>query len=218
MEITADYFNIDVSDRIALAKNQEVTDEHSEAMKAAHVPNYDRITQVSYFTNDFDTETEGVDIVATYPTDFFGGTTDFSLAYNWTDTVVSKAGTVTKNEELKVERLEDGLPHHRATFTVAQNWEDISAFVRTNYFGSYFATNAFTKFPVEADSAVTVDAEATYRLSDNISVSAGGQNIFDQEAERLDEAQSKEFGAIYYETSPFGINGAYWYLKANYNF
>ena len=218
MEITADYFNIDVSDRIALANNREATEKHWNAMEDAGISNPRSIEKISYFTNDFDTETEGVDIVATYPAEFFGGTTDFSLAYNWTDTVVSKAGTVTKNEELKVERLEDGLPHHRATFTVAQNWEAISAFVRTNYFGSYFATNAFTKFPVDADSAVTVDAEATYRLTDNISVSAGGQNIFDQEAERLDEDSSKKFGAIYYETSPFGINGAYWYLKANYNF
>ena len=218
MEITADYFNIDVSDRIALANNQDATEKHWNAMEDAGISNPRSIEKISYFTNDFDTETEGVDIVATYPTDFFGGTTDFSLAYNWTDTVVSKAGTVTKNEELKVERLEDGLPHHRATLTVAQNWEDISAFVRTNYFGSYFATNAFTKFPVEAESAVTVDAEATYRLSDNISVSAGGQNIFDQEAERLEKDNAESYGAIYYETSPFGINGAYWYLKANYNF
>ena len=218
MEITADYFNIDVDDRIALTKHMDVTSQQEETMEKAGIRN-ENISQVNYFTNDFDTETEGVDIVATYPTDFFGGTTDFSLAYNWTDTVVANLGEVTKKSPGKIKRLESGLPNHRATFTVAQNWEDISAFVRTNYFGSYYATHTpGDDFVTDADSAVTVDAEATYRLSDNISVSAGGQNIFDQEAERLNEAQSKEFGAIYYETSPFGINGAYWYLKANYNF
>ena len=133
--------------------------------------------------------------------------------------MVANAGDETKENQDKIKRLEYGLPNHRATFTVAQNWEDISAFVRTNYFGSYYATHTpGDDIATDADSAVTVDAEATYRLSDNISVSAGGQNIFDQEAERLNEAQSKEFGAIYYETSPFGINGAYWYLKANLNF
>lgn len=218
MEITADYFNIDVSDRIGIANNQDATWKHWKAMEDAGIPNPRNIKKISYFTNDFDTETEGVDIVATYPAEFFSGATDFSLAYNWTDTVVSDVGEVTKKEKLKVERLEDGLPHHRATFTVAQDWEDISAFVRTNYFGSYFATSAFGEFSAEADSAVTVDAEATYRVSDNISISAGGQNIFDQEAEKLDEESAKTLGAIYYETSPFGIEGAYWYLKASYNF
>ena len=218
MEITADYFNIDVDDRIALSNNQDA-EAKWETMKAAGISNAESIVKISYFTNDFDTETEGVDIVATYPTDFFGGTTDFSLAYNWTDTVVANPGEETKENQDKIKRLEDGLPNHRATFTVAQNWEDISAFVRTNYFGSYYATHTpGDDIATDADSAVTVDAEATYRLSDNISVSAGGQNIFDQEAERLEKDNAESYGAIYYETSPFGINGAYWYLKANYNF
>ena len=125
---------------------------------------------------------------------------------------------MTANNDGKVKNLQEGFPHQRATFTVAQNWEDISAFIRTNYFGGHYAINAFGEHTKEADSAVTVDAEATYRLNDNISVSAGGQNIFGQEAERLDNDSSKKYGAIYYETSPFGINGAYWYLKASYDF
>ena len=218
MKITIDYFNIDVNDRIALASDVTTTDSHRRAMKKAGIANYQRINKVSYFTNDFDTETQGVDIVATYPANFFGGTTDFSLANSWTDTEVTNAGKVTANNDGKVKTLQEGFPHQRATFTVAQNWEDISAFIRTNYFGGHYAINAFGEHSKQAASAVTVDAEATYRLNDNISVSAGGQNIFDQEAERLDNDSSKKFGAVYYETSPFSINGAYWYLKASYDF
>ncbi len=220
VEITADYFNIEVSDRIAITRQQDTTAKHIKHMTDAGIPNAERFDKVSYFTNDFDTETEGVDIVATYGTDFFGGTTDFSMAYNWTDTVVTNEGEAIGEEERKkkVKTLQEGLPHHRATLTVAQSWQDISAFIRTNYFGSYYAEHAFSDVTTDAAPAVTVDAEATYRLTEHLSLSAGGQNIFDREAERLDDASAAKYGAVYYESSPMGINGAFWYLKADYNF
>ena len=223
VEITADYFNIEVEDRIALTSNAAPTAGQITAMTAAGIPNAELLGQINYFTNDFDTETEGVDIVATFGADLFGGSTDFSLAYNWTDTKVTNQGSSTSDS--KVKRLEEGLPNHRATFTMAQNWDGVSAFVRTNYFGEYYAVHA-DWFGTDADSAVTVDAEVTYALTDSMSVSVGGQNIFDQDAERINgsagllaEGEPDDvLGAIFYETSPMGIEGAFWYMKASYNF
>ena len=66
-------------------------------------------------------------------------------------------------------RLEEGMPDHRATFTVNQSWEDVSAFVRMNYFGEYYATHADDTsewFSETARSAVTFDAEASYFFND----------------------------------------------------
>ena len=81
-------------------------------------------------------------------------------------------------------------------------------------------------FGTNADSAMTVDVEVTYDLSDNFNVSVGAQNIFDQEAEKIDGSAGavaegvpgNVLGAIFYETSPYGIEGSYWYVKAGYNF
>ena len=223
VEITADYFNIEVEDRIALTSNAAPTAGQVTSMTAAGIPNAELLGQINYFTNDFNTETEGVDIVATYGADLFGGSTDFSLAYNWTDTKVTNQGSSTSDS--KVKRLEEGLPNHRATFTMAQNWDGISAFVRTNYFGEYYAVHA-DWFGNDADSAVTVDAEMTYDLTDSMTLSVGGQNIFDQDAERIDgsagaigeDVPGNVLGGIFYETSPMGIEGAFWYMKASYNF
>ena len=223
VEITADYFNIEVEDRIALTSNAAPTDGQITSMTAAGIPNAELLGQINYFTNDFDTETEGVDIVATYGADLFGGSTDFSLAYNWTDTKVTNQGSSTSDS--KVKRLEEGLPNHRATLTMAQDWDGVSAFVRTNYFGEYYAVHA-DWFGNDADSAVTVDAELTYDLTDSMTVSVGGQNIFDQNAERLigstgaagEDVSGDHLGGIFFETSPMGIEGAFWYMKASYNF
>ena len=180
-----------------LTSNAAPTAGQITAMTAAGIPNAELLGQINYFANDFDTSTEGFDLVATYGADLFGGSTDFSLAYNWTDTKVDKRGhscatpqkPASKDNDCvtsdsKVKRLEEGLPNHRATFTMAQSWDGISAFVRTNYFGEYYAMHA-DWFGTDADSAFTVDAEVTYALTDSMSVSVGGQNIFDQDAERI---------------------------------
>ena len=223
VELTADWFNIEVDDRIALTSNAAPTDAQRAAMTAAGIPNAELIGEVNYFTNDFNTETSGLDIVATYSADLMGGSTDFSAAYNYTDTEVSDQGNVTSDS--KVKRLEEGLPNHRATFTMDQQWENVSAFVRANYYGEYYAVHA-DWFGTNADSAMTVDVEVTYDINDNFNVSVGAQNIFDQEAEKIDGSAGavaagvpgNVLGAIYYETSPMGIEGAFWYVSAGYNF
>ena len=223
VEVTADWFKIEVENRIALTSNADTTSAQRAAMAAAGVPNPELIGQVNYFTNDFNTDTQGLDIVATYGADLFGGSTDFSAAYNMTDTKVSSQGSATSDS--KVKRLEEGLPNHRATFTMAQSWENVNAFVRANYFGEYYAVHA-DWFGTEADAAVTVDMEVTYSINDSFDVSLGAQNLFDQEAERIDGSAGavaegvtgNVLGAIFYETSPMGIEGSYWYVKAGYNF
>ena len=223
VEVTIDAFQIEVEDRIALTSNAAPTDAQRAAMGAAGVPNPELIGEVNYFTNDFNTETKGVDVVATYGADLFGGSTEFSAAYNYTKTEVSDQGNVTSDS--KVKRLEEGLPNHRATLTMAQSWENVSAFVRANYFGEYYAVHA-DWFGTDADAAVTVDMEVTYMLNDSFDISVGAQNIFDQDAERINGSAGAlgegvpdgVLGAIFYETSPMGVEGAFWYVKAGYNF
>ena len=125
-----------------------------------------------------------------------------------------------------MKRLEEGLPEDRMTLTLDQSWSDkVSSFVRANYFGEYYAVHA-DWFGTDADAAVTVDMEVTYNLTDNFNVSVGAQNLFDQKAERIEGSAGavaegvpgNVLGAIFYETSPMGIEGAYWYVKAGYNF
>ena len=63
-------------------------------------------------------------------------------------------------------------------------------------------------------------------LNDSFDISVGAQNIFDQDAERINGSAGAlaegvpdgVLGAIFYETSPMGVEGAFWYVKAGYNF
>jgi iron complex outermembrane receptor protein len=219
---TLDYYNIEVTDRLAQSSQINVLAADYKALEALGVVNPELISAVSYFSNDFDTTTQGVDVVANYTMALMGGDTLLSLAYNWNETTVDQFNPETTNEG-KVHRLEEGMPDHRATFTVSQSWEDVSAFVRVNYFGEYFATHADDACAVGcwneiADSAVTVDAEVSYFLNDSITLSAGANNIFDQEAQKLPAESYGQLGAEYYESGPFDYNGGFYYVKATYNF
>jgi iron complex outermembrane receptor protein len=223
--MTVDYYNIQVADRISQSDKINLSTTDKDALKAAGVPNVDSLQQVSFFTNDFDTTTQGVDVVANFTADVFEGSSTFSLAYNWNETEVTQFSDITG--VFKVKRLEEDLPKHRGTFTWAQSWDALSIFTRVNYYGEYQGVHVdYDATAITADAAVTVDFEVNYYLSDAVTLSAGAQNIFDQDAERVQQTagldaeglQKNNWGGVFYETSPFGFNGGFYYLKATYNF
>ncbi|WP_338367335.1 TonB-dependent receptor [uncultured Pseudoalteromonas sp.] len=220
--LTLDYYNIDVEDRISQSEKIVLSQADKDTLEAAGVPNAQSYAQVSFFTNDFDTTTQGIDLVANYTADMLGGSSTFSLAYNWNETEVTKFSDITG--EFKVKRLEEDLPNHRATLTWAQQWESFSMFTRANYYGEYQGVHVdYDATAKTADAAVTIDAEITYFLNESISFSVGAQNIFDQDAEKLDFEDrtgipNNNWGGQYYETSPYGINGGFYYAKATYTF
>ncbi|MBL4940097.1 MAG: TonB-dependent receptor [Colwellia sp.] len=218
--MTLDYYNIEVTDRIAQSSQITVNPNDYAALRELGVKNPELISAVTFFQNSFDTTTQGLDIVANYSMELMGGDTQLSLAWNYNDTTVDKFDSATTSLG-KVRRLEDGLPENRGTFTVAQSWDNISMFIRANYFGEYYATHAddTSEWGSEyADSAFTFDAEVSYFMSDSVTLTAGANNLLDQKAQKLKDGTAGVLGAVYYESGPFDFNGGYYYVKATYNF
>ncbi|MCL1068155.1 TonB-dependent receptor [Shewanella olleyana] len=218
--LTVDYYNIEVTGRIAQSSQIAVEPEDYDDLRDAGVEFPELISAVTYYTNDFDTTTQGVDIVGSYETELLAGDTMFSLAYGWTDTNVDKFDPNTTDEG-KVRRLEDGIPAHRATLTWGQTWDDVSISLRGNYFGEYYATHAddTSDWGSEtADSAVTIDLEVSYTMFEQLTLSVGANNLFDQKAQELKDGTKGELGAVYYESGPFDYNGGFYYGKLSYVF
>jgi len=214
--ITIDYFNIEVKDRITLSKDFKVTDEDVEFLESIGILDASSFDSVKYFTNDFDTTTKGVDVVANYQMSMFGGDTKYSLAYNWTDTSIENWNQEYVSETV-VKQMEDGLPDHKGTFTINHVNGDFDGFVRFVYFGEHFEAHAEVgDWPIDIDAALTVDAELSYAVSDNMVVSLGAQNIFDKYPNKNPYADI--LGAKYPVTSVMGFSGGYYYLRAKYQF
>ena len=80
LNVTVDYYRVAVRDRIARSAQLALTsDEKAEAGRLG----FEDIEKVAFYANAFDTTTNGVDIVATYPMQFAGGTTLWTFAGNY---------------------------------------------------------------------------------------------------------------------------------------
>ena len=209
VNVTLDYFNIEVKDRLSLSTNFELTDAERQQLLAAGITSAGNLQRFRFFVNDFTTRTQGIDVVLTAPV----GKGDVSLAYNYTDTEVTDSTDLTG--ELRIRLLEEGVPKNRWSLTmrhpVNANWDVLG---RASYFGGWWEG---TLVEHEFSSEMVFDVETTYAFSDTgISLTVGGQNILNNYPDKI--LQPYRFGNLYGEYSPFGFAGAFWYAKANYNF
>ncbi len=227
--VTIDYYNIKMEDRITLSSTQDLSDADRAALDAIGYEGASSLSSLRFFTNDFDTTTQGIDLVANYSMEMWGGDTDWGLVYNWTDTQVDEFNPANI-DETRVRQLEENLPDVRATISMNHRRGDWRTTVRYNHYSGFYEAHLDDGgLPIEASRTATVDLEIGYDVSDNLNIAFGAQNLFD---EYPDELTSFTFpcdgeicnyaedvaGAKYPVTSPFGFNGGYYYLKAGYSF
>ena len=119
LDVSIDYYNITLEDRIALTSTQLLTQEDIDVLLAQGVADASSFTGIRFFTNDFDTTTQGIDIVASYSTDLFGGdNTLFRFAANWNKTQVDRFNPEIIDPLVRVRQLEGNLPEIRFSLTV----------------------------------------------------------------------------------------------------
>ncbi|ADN75224.1 TonB-dependent receptor [Ferrimonas balearica DSM 9799] len=214
--VTFDYYHIEVQDRISQTSPLTLTDDEIQALLNQGILDASSFSSVRYFTNDFDTTTQGVDLVANYRLSSGWGDTSFALAYNWNQTEVTDFNPANISDT-KVRLLEQNLPRHKGNLSANHRIGDYDGLLRLNYFGEYFEDHLDSEiFPIEGEAAWTVDAELRYHMADGVSAAIGAQNLLDQ---RADEHPWQGIaGARYPATAPVGINGGFYYLRLSYDF
>lgn len=215
--LTIDYFNVEVSDRLTRTSAIPLTQEDIDALLEQGIRDATSYSSVVYFANDFQTTTQGIDVVANYTHDLWGGEMKYGLAYNWTDTTVDEFNPAYINLA-KVMMLEDNLPEHRATVTFDWQRDKLDTLVRLNYFGEYYEdhVDAGGGLDIFAGSETTVDLELGYNFTEQWKVAGGARNLFD---ERPDiNPYAGLVGSQYPPTSPMGVNGGFYYVRAQYRF
>ncbi len=225
--VTIDYYHIEMDDRIALSSTFELDDADRTVLTNAGVIGASSLSALRFFTNDFDTTTQGVDLVVNYTTELLNGNTTFGLVYNWTDTEVTSPNSQTLSPT-RIRQLEENLPDVRATLSMNQKWENWRMIVRYNHYSGWYEAHLDDGgLPVEADRNATVDLEFGYDMTDAMHLTFGVQNLFDEYPEELTNinweacggCNSQDVaGARYPVTSPYGFNGGYYYVRVGYSF
>lgn len=214
--VTADAYRIETQDRISLGNFFTVTDADRAALVAGGNPEAASISEVQFFVNDFDTTTSGVDLVASYNEEMFGGDTTFALAANYNQTKVDDFSPEVISA-IRIKKIEESLPSTKGSFSINHQREVLHANVRVNYFGSYFEDHLDDGgLPINGESAVTVDLEVGARFASGLYFAVGAQNAFDKEPQN----NPYDFiaGSKYPVHAPYGINGGFYYARVGYKF
>lgn len=254
INVTVDYFNIEIKDRIAATGTIDISSRSAIAgvgcpdalaagrnlalcLQEAGVPGAADLSSVSFYTNDFSTTTQGVDLVATWNLDFGDmGNGTLNAAWNWTETEVDNAGQeVNRN---RVVGLENQNPQNRGVFTYNHFLNDFRFLARLrtydDWIDSSWSGDTTPRGPqglgytincgFNTDNCYSgenvVDLEAAYTWNSNYTFVIGANNAFDQDA-ALDQTNldgTVGNGSLYAGSTPWGTEGAFYYARVRVDF
>ena len=253
-EMTVDYFNIAVDDRIAISEQQDFrgllvqtgldnglsladlqiaadangdgrvdagdgeTSKILNALDAAGVLNSadfagsEDLATFAFFSNDFDTETQGVDLVASTRMSLFGGDTALALAVNHTRTKVTRIGGLGAT---RLRQIEENIPRWKGNASLRHTQGDWRALLRLNFHGGYAEAHLDNGSEwIDVEGELTLDAELAYMLKGGVELIGGAANLLDNFP--MQHEFQRTAGSKYPTTAPFGLSGGQYYLKVRY--
>ncbi|MGE0621741.1 MAG: TonB-dependent receptor plug domain-containing protein [Pseudomonadales bacterium] len=254
LELTVDYYNINVKDRISSTGTIDIADLYigdypdlvsqcgltvsvPECLQLIGVPGAADLSSVNFYTNDFETTTQGVDAVLTWSHDWGNfGLSNVSFAWNWTETEVDKIGDPISRDKLV--DLENFNPEHRGIITLNHFIGDFRLLFRASYYDDWTSadylddptfTQAQTNYTIDCTEdgcfkgKWIFDVEGAYTFADRYTIVAGAQNVFDQDApadanNSAGPNLSSNSGEQYDTSTPWGFDGGFWYVRLQADF
>ena len=255
LNVTVDYFNIELQNRISQTGTIDIAGlpvppgqncpgavanpvgNLASCLQELGVPGASDLSSVSFYTNDFDTTTEGVEIVGSYSADFGDmGNGVLNAAWTFIQTEVDSAGKeVDRN---RVVNLENFNPENRGVFTYNHFIGDFRLLARAAFYDDWVASSFSgdttargsngTNYTLDCqtnrdgcyDGEWIFDFEAAYTWNENYTFILGAQNAFDQDAPNdIDNndgtiSQGNRFAG----STPWGFEGQFLYGRVNINF
>jgi iron complex outermembrane receptor protein len=213
---TIDVYQIDVSKRFSSSATVAVTPAIKANLVALGVSGASAFTSISWFTNDFDTRTKGVDVVGTYTRQIMGGKLDLTGAYNYNETTVT-AGSISTNPSQK-RLFEESRPKNN--FTASATWGSgpFEIVGRARYYGGWTDStgNSTGLIFQEFDALTLFDLAAIYQVNPNLAFKVGAENILGTYPDEALFQASR--GLIYSRNAPYDTNGGNYYVRLDARF
>ncbi len=236
LNVTVDYYNIKIEDRITLTENLQGADVVA-ILQAAGVVG----TSARFFINGIDTRTEGLDIVASYRVpDFGAGRFTLTAGYNINDNKITDrrtfSGFTAQRLFARPEsfRLTDGQPSNK--LNIGLDWEagKFGLTARGNRYGSVFLPGPSLDITIPKGSAPgditlspkwVMDLEVRFNPVEAVQLAVGANNLLDEYPDRLPFGTVNGFNfglnnsfLPYSSQSPFGFSGRFVYGRVSVEF
>lgn len=230
--LTLDAYQIDIRDRIVLSEDLPVSS------IAALKSRFQGFEQIAFYTNFVNTQTRGLDVVATYrhtlgPNSSLN--TSLAISLNQTEIVDMKgtpaqlqAGTAAKVlviDTVSQSLIETSQPRQRATLSLGYQYKKLNLLLRGNYFGEVTAwEKPGPGIPHRSQTfspRTLLDASISYAVKQEVVFSIGANNLLDVYPDRV----FSDYTAYNLGTTPFSRNvqqfgflGAFYYANVTINF
>lgn len=232
--LTVDAYKIDLDDRIVLSESISGSGV-DDILTAAGVTG---VGSARYFTNAIDTETQGIDIVTTYDLDLEDmGSLALSAAVNIGDTEVTNVkpnpselnvlgDSYVLFNDREIARFESSAPDSKLNLSATWNMDDFTVSLRSARFGEWRDQQSSGYVEVNDPQWIT-DLDVAYKVTDNIKLTLGVNNLFDDYAKVANEFLNEDgservstFGRIipFSPFSPYGNDGRFLYGRISINF
>ena len=223
--LTIDGYRIEVDDRIVLSEN--LTAANVRAFLTAQ--GFIGVGGGRFFINGVDTTTKGVDIIANYKvTTEEMGQFAFTLGANFNSTKVTKVPATPQLaaltpapilfDRVNVLTFEEGSPDSKFTGSIDWSKDAFGATVRATRYGSVLVPGTTQALDITLDSAVLIDLEARWNVVENVRLTVGADNVFDEYPTKLPPLLNSTSNTPFSNYSPFGRSGRYVYGRVSVSF
>ena len=237
--LTVDYFDITLQDRISLTGNIAISQEISDIMDEANLlGGVENLAEVKFFSNDFDTRTQGLDLLLAYDKEADNGNaTIATVAWNYTRTTLLSnsapqqisdflgqtlatpfdLSVLTPRRIIEIEKVN---PRHRVILSGRHIRGALHGMARLSYYDGWFACRNNSNSCVsgtaslldEFEGQVIADVEVGYTIAGNYRIAFGVDNVFNT-VPTAHEDETLSQGNIRPESTPWDYNGRAFVLR-----
>lgn len=221
LNLTVDYFRIELEDRILNSATFDITPEIAQQLEESGISGAGSIVSFNYYTNDMSTTNEGVEVVGSWVMDWDNfGRTDFAASWAWTKQQLDSF-TPGLLERSDIADLEDGIPHNRANFRANHTLGDWRFTLQANYYDEYFSV------PSDADPTrdywvgdkTILGGEVAYTFRENYTFVIGADNLLNTMPEKVRPVDVNSGTSNKYLTGgAFSPNGRFVYARVKAEF
>ena len=244
LSLTVDAYQIEIEDRVGITGRFN----GGQDPRFATILDASGLSQVQFMTNAVDTKTRGLDLVLNYQVPLSEGSLNLIAAANFTETEIprdangepviktgdflSGFGSVLFNRE-EVSRIEVAQPRNKIILGANFQNKGFSFSVNATRFGeidyvnpsSALRANAWNEGVEETldqtfSPKILTDVDLGYEILEGVRLGIGGANIFNVYPDRHTHSGNYGGGMFPYSrrVSQFGLAGASYYGKVNFNF
>ena len=230
LTVTADYYAVDIDDRIVLSGNftqQAVRDYFASR-------GFTGVGGGRFFTNAIDTKTRGFDVVASYG--FLlgqAGQLRLTGGYNRNDTDVTRIASTppalaqfqsTLFDRTQVGLIEHGQPKNNILLTANLTVDAFGLNLHNQRFGEVSQFNLDPALDQTFSAKWVTDVDVSYKLLQRFRLALGANNLFDVYPDEWKDWSAGVNGALTTNgiyrypglTSPWGMNGRTLYMRLSY--